>query len=38
MVNIISHHPLEWLKLKGLTILRAGEDTKQLRLTDMQMG
>ena len=38
MVNIISHHALEWLKLKELTILRAGEDAKQLKLVDMQNG
>lgn len=38
MVNILSHHPLEGLKLKGLTTLRAGEDSKQLDLVAMQNG
>lgn len=38
MVSILSHHPLEWLKLTGLTILSADEDTKQLKVMEMQSG
>lgn len=38
MVNIISYHPLEWLKQKKLNILSAGEDAKPLKLKEMQNG
>ena len=38
MVNIISYHPLEWLKQKELNILSAGEDAKPLKVKEMQNG